>query len=92
MRSIMSCLMLSGSGLLPDDAVNHGGDFTLTKPIEIECSNIRSSNPRRIELWSVLDDQQHTKRSSSGPQSDPMLQGSWDRAQCASSKIIRTGL
>ena len=63
MRSIMSCLMLSGSGLLPDNAVDHRGDFALPEPVECEGSYVRPSNPRRLELRSVRNDQQHAKRS-----------------------------
>ena len=33
-RSIMSCLMLAGSGLIADDAADQGSDFALSKPVE----------------------------------------------------------
>ena len=45
------------------DAVNEGFNFALAKAIESECSNIRSPDPRRLELWSVRDNQQHAKSS-----------------------------
>ena len=48
-----------GQRLVAGDAVDHGGDFALPKPIEGECGDIRSSNPRRLKLWPVRYDQQH---------------------------------
>ena len=63
MRSMMSCLMLCGQRLVAGDAVDHGGDFALAEPVEGECSDVRPSDPRRLELRSVRDDQQHAKSS-----------------------------
>ena len=63
MRSIMSCLMLSGSGLVARDAVDHGSDFALAEAIKGESGDIGPTNPRRLELRSVRDDQQHSKCS-----------------------------
>ena len=49
--------------LVARDAVNHCGDFALAEPIESESSDVGSSNPRRLELRSVGDNQQHPKCS-----------------------------
>ena len=62
MRSIMSCLMLSGSSFLPVTPVDQGSDFALAKPIEGECSDVGSSDPWRVELGSVRYDQQYPER------------------------------
>ena len=62
MRSMMSCLMLSGSALVACDAVDHGRDFALAEPIECEGSHVGSPDPRRLKFWSICDDQQHANR------------------------------
>ena len=49
-RSIMSCLMLAGSGLLPANAVDHGGDFALSEPVKGERGDVRSSEPWRLKF------------------------------------------
>ena len=70
MRSMMSCLMLCRQRLVAGDAVDHGGDFALSEPVEGECSYIRPSDPRRLKFWPVGNDQQHAKRFLSGPPLD----------------------
>ena len=57
--------MLSGSGLLPGDLLDHCSDFALAKAIESECGDIGSSDPGRLELRAVCNDEQHRKCSQS---------------------------
>ena len=65
--------------LVAGDAVDHGSDFALAEPIESECSDVRSSDPRRLELRSVRHDQQHPSVLIR-PRSDQALQGSSGRS------------
>src|SRR5262249_29655200 len=48
--------------LVASDTVNHFSNFALAKTIEIECSNVGSPNPRRLELWTGVNNQQHPER------------------------------
>ena len=41
-----------GQRLVAGDAVDHGSDFALAEPVERECGDVRSSNPRRLKLRS----------------------------------------
>ena len=50
-----------GQRLVADDAVDHGGDFALSQPIDGESGDMRPSDPRRLELRSERHDQQHAK-------------------------------
>ena len=45
-RSIMSCLMLSGQQLIAHDAINHSSDFALVEAIETECSDVGPAQSR----------------------------------------------
>ena len=49
--------------LVARDAVDHGNDFALPKPVEREGSDEGPTNPRRFELGSVRDNQQNPKSS-----------------------------
>jgi hypothetical protein len=51
-----------GKRLIADDAVDQRSDFTLTKAIEIESGDVWSPDPRRLELRSIRDSQQHPQR------------------------------
>ena len=79
-RSMMSCVMLFRQRLVARDAVDHGSDFALPKPVEGECSYVRLPNPRRLKLWSVRNDQQDAKSSYSVQRRDRALPGSWGRS------------
>jgi len=59
-RSMMSCLMLAGSALLPDE-VDHCADFALCQPIDRESRHVRLSDPGRVEFRPERHDQQHPK-------------------------------
>ena len=77
--------------LVADDAVDHGADFALRQPIDRERGHVRPSDPGRLEFWPERHDQQHAKgpiRSTTRPNASRLV-GS---VQCASSKIISTGL
>ena len=63
MRSAMSCLTLSASGLFPVIQLNYCSDFAFTETIEADCRHEGSSDPRRLELRAVCDDKQHSKCS-----------------------------
>jgi hypothetical protein len=63
-RSMMSWRMLAGSGLLPDDALDHGENFALSQPIDGEECHIRLSDPRRIKIRPECHDQQHTNTAN----------------------------
>ena len=65
-----------GQRLVAGDAVDHGGDFALAKPVDGECGDVRSSNPRRLELRSVRNDQQARQEFLFGPRCDQALRGS----------------
>ena len=39
-----------GQRLVAGDPVDHGSNFALAKPIEGECSDVGSSDPRRVKL------------------------------------------
>ncbi len=60
-RSMMSCRMLAGSGLVADDAVDHGADVALCQPIDGEGGHMRPSDPGRLEFRPERHDQQHAK-------------------------------
>ena len=77
MRSTMSCLMLAGSGLFPVTRIDDGGDFALPEPVEGERSDMGPSNPRRLKLRPVCDDQQHAKSSYPVHRSTEGFQASW---------------
>ena len=62
-RSMMSCRDVRRQLLVADDAVDHGADFALCQPIESEGGHMRPSNPRRLKLWPVRNDQQNAKGS-----------------------------
>ena len=53
---------------------------------------MRLSNPRRLKLRSIGNDQQAREEFLFVRPSDQTLQGSSGRVQCTSSKIISTGL
>ena len=78
--------------LVADDAVDHGVDFALAQPIESEGGHVWSSDPRRLELRSERDDQQHPKGSNPVHRPDRAASRLVGSIQCASSKIISTGL
>ena len=63
--------------LVADDAVDHGGDFALAKPIEGKGGYVRPSNPRRFKLRSVRDDQQRAQSSYTVHRSTEGFQASW---------------
>ena len=46
-----------GQRLVARDKVDHGGDFPVSKPVECEGGDVRPSNPRRLKLRSVGNDQ-----------------------------------
>ena len=47
--------------LVPDQARDDGGRFTLPKPVERQARHMRLSHPRRVELGAERYDQQHRK-------------------------------
>jgi tetratricopeptide (TPR) repeat protein len=55
--------------LVADDALDHGDNFALAKPIDGEECHIRSSDPGRIKIRPECHDQQHTKTAD--PVDDP---------------------
>ena len=50
MRSMMSCRMVRWQWLIASDAVDQAVDFAFSEPIERERSDMRLSDPRRLEL------------------------------------------
>ena len=52
--------------VIADDAVDHRADVALRQSIKREGSDIRASDPGRIELWSERNEQQHAKARESG--------------------------
>ena len=77
--------------LVADDAVDHGADFALRQPIDGEGGHVRSSDPGRLEFRPERHDQQYAKCRDplTARPNTSRLVGS---VQCASSKIISTGL
>ena len=76
--------------LIASHAVNHCGDFPLTKTTNIHARRRGSPDPRRLELGSVGDNQQRSSvlsRSTVRPRNSKLV-GS---IQCTSPKIIRRG-
>src|SRR4029077_11195227 len=62
-RSIMSCLMLSGSDLLPVTLSIRTAISRTPKRLRLSAVNVRSPDPGWLELRSVRDNQQHAKCS-----------------------------
>ena len=91
MRSMMSCLILAGSGLLPVTPSIMAAISTLPEPIDGQCSYMRPSNPRRLKFGPVGNDQQHAKGSYPVHGLDRDASRLVGSVQCASSKIISTG-
>ena len=60
-RSMISASIPAGSALFPARRVDHGGRFTLPKPIQRQARHMRLSHPRRVELGTECDDQQYRK-------------------------------
>ena len=52
-----------------DDAVDHGLNVALRKPIDGESRHIRPSDPGRLELWTERHNEQH--RKGANPIDDP---------------------
>ena len=50
--------------LVADDALDHGENFALSKPIDGEECHVRSSDPGRIKIRPECHDQQHTKAAN----------------------------
>ncbi len=48
--------------LVPDQARDDGGRFTLAKPVERQARHMRLSHPRRVELGAERHDEQRRKR------------------------------
>ena len=90
-RSMMSCRMLAGSALLPATPSIMAAISRSASRLMRECSYMRLSDPWRLKFWSERHDQQHAKACYPvhGPTERFEARGS---IQCASSKIISTGL
>ena len=85
-------LILSGSALLPVTRSIIAVDFALAESIKSEGGDIGPTNPRRLELRPIGDNQQHREVFSSGPPCDRSASRLVGSIQCTSSKIISTGL
>ena len=61
---MMSCLIFFRQGFVARYAINHRSDFALAEAIKGESGNgnIGSTNPRRLELRSIGDNQQDPER------------------------------
>ena len=57
-RSIMSCLTLAGSGLLPETRSIIAAISRSPSRLSVSSGDVGPSNPRRLELRSIGDDQQ----------------------------------
>src|SRR6476660_6252412 len=77
--------------LVASNTVDHGSDVALPQPIKGECCDVRLSDPRRLKFGPTRDDQQHAKGSYPST-TRPIASRLVGSAQCASSKIISTGL
>ncbi len=50
--------------LVANNALDHGENFALSKPIDSESGYMRPSDPRRLELWPERYEQQYTKATN----------------------------
>ena len=79
-RSTMSCRMFAGSALVAGNVVDHALAVALRQPIERESASRGPPDPRRLELRTEGDDQQHRQRPNPVDDQIEQLPGSWDRS------------
>jgi hypothetical protein len=58
-------------------AVNHRSDFALAKAIKCESGDMGPTNPRRLELRSIGDNQQHSECSQPIHRAPNRFQARW---------------